>query len=276
MDIVKKNILSILCGVVAIAAIIAWFWPVGGMFDDAAGRPRRAAPRRTHDVETLRTAAAQAAVARARGATPSSRCSTASPTKRSSRRAAEDQGADRAEQPDARDGHEAQRPPAAAAPGRCRCPPRSARTDVPAAVLPRAGAHREGVRDRPAQAARRPRARRSPKSSRRSAQKIWDEKYNPRVIVIGGDNNLDQVTEEFYAEVQDLPEREQQKRASEHLVYLDETSLPVSPSPDIDAGQAAVRHRDLVRPDGAVDHGGRGQRDQRGQPGLQEHPGIDR
>src|SRR5688572_708736 len=34
MGLVKKNIVSILCGVVAIAAIVAWFWPVGGMFAD--------------------------------------------------------------------------------------------------------------------------------------------------------------------------------------------------------------------------------------------------
>jgi hypothetical protein len=69
------------------------------------------------------------------------------------------------------------------------------------------------------------------------AQKIWDEKYNPRVIVIGGDNNLDQVQEEFFAEVQDLPEREYQKRADEHRVYLDETSLPVSPSANMMPGK---------------------------------------
>src|SRR5690348_7499465 len=31
MDIVKKNIVSILCGVVAILALVAIFWPVGGM-----------------------------------------------------------------------------------------------------------------------------------------------------------------------------------------------------------------------------------------------------
>src|SRR6185437_15679516 len=34
MEIVKKNILSILCGVVALIALIALAWPIGGMYDD--------------------------------------------------------------------------------------------------------------------------------------------------------------------------------------------------------------------------------------------------
>jgi hypothetical protein len=32
MEVIKKNLLSILCGVVAIAAVVATYWPVGGMF----------------------------------------------------------------------------------------------------------------------------------------------------------------------------------------------------------------------------------------------------
>ena len=36
MDIVKKNFLSILCGVVALAGIVIWFFPIGGMYDALA------------------------------------------------------------------------------------------------------------------------------------------------------------------------------------------------------------------------------------------------
>src|SRR5580658_11353493 len=32
LEVVKKNLLSILSGVVAIAAVVATYWPVGGMF----------------------------------------------------------------------------------------------------------------------------------------------------------------------------------------------------------------------------------------------------
>lgn len=36
MDIVKKNILSILCGVVALAGVVIWFFPISGMYDALA------------------------------------------------------------------------------------------------------------------------------------------------------------------------------------------------------------------------------------------------
>ena len=42
MEIVKKNVFSISCGVVALLALIAWFWPIGSMYgsfqDDLAKR----------------------------------------------------------------------------------------------------------------------------------------------------------------------------------------------------------------------------------------------
>ena len=38
MDIVKKNILSIICGVVILLAIVSLFWPIGGMIESAQKR----------------------------------------------------------------------------------------------------------------------------------------------------------------------------------------------------------------------------------------------
>ncbi|MDB5354902.1 MAG: hypothetical protein JWN24_1355 [Phycisphaerales bacterium] len=35
MEIVKKNMLSIISGVIALLAFVAWFWPIGGMFAEA-------------------------------------------------------------------------------------------------------------------------------------------------------------------------------------------------------------------------------------------------
>ena len=34
MEILKKHTLSLVCGVIAILAVVAWFWPIGGMYDD--------------------------------------------------------------------------------------------------------------------------------------------------------------------------------------------------------------------------------------------------
>ncbi len=34
MEIVKKNLLSISCGVIALLAFIAWFWPIGSLYSD--------------------------------------------------------------------------------------------------------------------------------------------------------------------------------------------------------------------------------------------------
>jgi hypothetical protein len=38
MEVVKKNLVSIICGVVAIIAILAVFWPISGMFEDLQQR----------------------------------------------------------------------------------------------------------------------------------------------------------------------------------------------------------------------------------------------
>src|SRR5687768_14540792 len=55
MDLVKKNMLSIVCGVIAIVAIVAWFWPIGPMFTSLqADLDARAAEYKK--VEDLRTA----------------------------------------------------------------------------------------------------------------------------------------------------------------------------------------------------------------------------
>jgi hypothetical protein len=38
MGVVKKNMVSIICGVIVLLAILAIFWPISGMFDDLRGR----------------------------------------------------------------------------------------------------------------------------------------------------------------------------------------------------------------------------------------------
>src|SRR4051794_2899599 len=55
MEIVKKNIASILCGVVAIAAVVAWFWPIGGMYSTLKADVDKS-KQQYDQVETLRKA----------------------------------------------------------------------------------------------------------------------------------------------------------------------------------------------------------------------------
>jgi hypothetical protein len=41
MDIIKKNLVSIICGVIALLAIGAVFWPISGMFEDLHTRAKK-------------------------------------------------------------------------------------------------------------------------------------------------------------------------------------------------------------------------------------------
>ena len=236
MDIVKKNLLSIVCGVIALAAIVAWFWPVGGMFGSLQS-DLDARAKTYQDVETLRTAQRKLPTVVLEGGASAEqamldrfpnekvvelgRQKTKSLTEQSNRMLATVTKLN-------------VRKPLLA--GSLPQPSPSARTAFPQKYFLELGLTEKGFETglpKRLSATRPP----FPEELQEMAQKIWDEKYNPRVIVIGGDNNLDQVTEEFYAEVQDLPEREYQKRAAENRVYLDEMSLPVSPSPNMMPGK---------------------------------------
>src|SRR5689334_13984370 len=56
MEIVKKNILSILCGVVALLALIAIFWPIGGMTQDLQAKVDKSKSDYYNKLTSLRTA----------------------------------------------------------------------------------------------------------------------------------------------------------------------------------------------------------------------------
>ena len=47
MEIVKKNIFGIVCGVIALLAVVSIFFPMGGMFDQL--RTKVAGSRQMHD-----------------------------------------------------------------------------------------------------------------------------------------------------------------------------------------------------------------------------------
>ena len=43
MELVKKNVVNIVCGLIAVLAMIAWLWPISGMYDSFKhGKRRRA------------------------------------------------------------------------------------------------------------------------------------------------------------------------------------------------------------------------------------------
>jgi hypothetical protein len=71
------------------------------------------------------------------------------------------------------------------------------------------------------------------------ADKIWEDQYRKRVIRIGPKDNYQAIAAEFLGGAQDLTVKEQKKRASEHKIYLDFTSLPVNPSIGGEVGPSA-------------------------------------
>src|SRR4051794_33735596 len=55
MEIVKRNIISIVCGVIALAAVIAFFFPVGGWYTDLAAKLKQRATVNDNITSILRT-----------------------------------------------------------------------------------------------------------------------------------------------------------------------------------------------------------------------------
>src|SRR5687768_4536153 len=55
MEMIKKNLVSILCGVVAIIAVVVWVWPVGAMMGDLQAKLEKS-KQDYNAIEALRTA----------------------------------------------------------------------------------------------------------------------------------------------------------------------------------------------------------------------------
>jgi hypothetical protein len=73
------------------------------------------------------------------------------------------------------------------------------------------------------------------------AQEIWDNNYKNRILLVAGQDNYQDVANQFTFEVvANLKEQEQRKRATSHMVYLDEFSLATSDA--IQPGRVPKKH----------------------------------
>jgi hypothetical protein len=224
METVKKNMLSIICGVVAIAAVVAWFWPVGPMYDhlksDLSARAKT-----YQDVDSLRTASRKLpALVLDGGEQPSLDHLPNEKVINAGKQATQkltEQSKRMLETVSKLNVH------TPLVPGTLPIAGSTARGQFPAAYFEALGATDRGFETglpKKLNATRPPFA----DELMEMANKIWDDKYNPRVVAIGNDNNLDSLRDEFLEEIRNLPDQERNKRADTHTVYLDETSLPLS------------------------------------------------
>ena len=230
MAIAKKNLVSILCGVVAIAAVVAWFWPVGGMYQ-ALAADVDASKQKYQQVESLHKQERKLPSLVLENAQQDpldrfpndkviavGREATKALTEQSKKMLTTVSDLN-------------VRTPLV--PGSLPRANSKARSDFPDAYLTHLGQTEQGWKTGL------PLAMRATEPPTREevedvAQKIWDEKFKVRIIRVGGQDNSQQVGDEFSAEVMELPVRERQKRANENLVYLDPDSMP--PSQDIQLG----------------------------------------
>lgn len=227
MELVKKNIASILCGVVALIAIVAWFWPVGGWFQDLQSKlDARAAAYK--EVENLRTAPRKlpTLVLEANEQANLDRFpnekvievgnKAVTALKEQSKRMLDTVSGRNVHQP--------------LVPGSLPRAVGQLAFDFVEDYLVTLGYGEKEWKDERSlpfqlRATRPP----SPEEITELAQKIWDEKYNVRVVQIGQQNNLAQIQQEFLDENWDLDVKERTRRSREYVMYLDDDSLPASP-----------------------------------------------
>jgi hypothetical protein len=237
MEIVKKNMFSIVCGVVAIVAIVAWFWPVGGMFDKLQSDVKARAA--TYDqVDNLRKAKRTLpSLVVEGGEQPVLGFLPNEEVIKAGKAAADKLTAQSKRMLDTVSNMNVRKP---LVPRSLPIAESGARASFAARYLAELGAIEQpapspevmgpGLPNFESGLPKRLNATRPPypEELMEMARKVWDDKYNSRVLAIGQDSNLDQLKDEFYEEVRTLPDRERQDRAKKHSVYLDETSLPVS------------------------------------------------
>lgn len=232
MDIAKKNIASLLCGVVAIVAIVALFWPVGGMYDGLQAHVDKS--KQTYSqVESLRNAPRKLPTLILEGdgeqltldRFPNQKVVAVGLDKTRALTEQSKKMLDTVSQLNVRE---------PLVPGTLPWARSQPRTEFPEIYLRELGQTELGWKTGLPLLLN---ATKPPTSDDITdvASDLWEKKFAIQVYDIGGTNNLTRVSDEFQLEIQDLPRREQEKRAREHVIYLDEDSLAVSS--DIQLGQ---------------------------------------
>lgn len=226
MEIVKKNLASILCGVVAIAAIVAWFWPIGGMYGTLKAEVDKSAAD-YKKVADLRTAPRKLPTLVLEG-NPEQAQLKSFPNEKVINAGKEKTAALTKQSKDMLQtvtGLNLHRP----------LVERSLPSPDPLAVQTFPGEYQKMLGLSPeGYAVGIPKllnATSPPTNEELTeiAQELWDTNYKNRILLVAGQDNYAEVSQQFtWDVVSNLKEQEQRKRAQNHMVYLDEVSLAAS------------------------------------------------
>jgi hypothetical protein len=223
MEIVKKNIASILCGVVAIAAVVAWFWPIGGMYSTLKANVDKS-KQQYDQVEQLRKAPRKLPTLVLEGnpeqaelkSFPNEKVIAAGKAKTAALTAQSKKMLETVTQLNI---HRLLVPDSLPNPN-----------STAAQVFPTAYLEALGLSDKGYETGipKMLNATSPPTNEELTeiAQDIWENNYKNRILLVAGQDNYQDVSNQFtYEVVANLKEQEQRKRAMNHMIYLDEVSL---------------------------------------------------
>jgi hypothetical protein len=233
MEIVKKNIASIVCGVVAIAAIVAWFWPIGGMYSTLKADVDKS-KQQYDQIEQLRKAPRKLPTLVLEGSPeqaelksfPNEKVIAAGKAKTAALTAQSKKMLDTVTQLNIH------RP---LVEGSLPSPSQLAAQVFPTAYMEKLGLSPKGYETGIPKLLN---ATSPPTNDELTeiAQDLWETNYKNRILLVAGIDNYQDVANQFtYDVVANLKEQEQRKRATNHMIYLDEVSL--ASSNDIQPGK---------------------------------------
>jgi hypothetical protein len=225
MDIVKKNILSILCGVVALVGVVVWFFPLGGMYDDLQKEVNGSKQLYT-EIESLRkqprslpNLVLEETERQQLGRFPNDKVIAAGKQATEAMKAQSDRMIGTVTDLNK---HELLVPGSLPVPRDGRTP-----IDFAQEYFARLGQGPDGW-DAGLPAALKATMPPTPEELEQKAQEVYDEKYATQIIQIGNTNNKEDVDAQFVNEMSELQDRERRRRAVENLIYLSPEGLPYS------------------------------------------------
>lgn len=226
MDIVKKNFLSILCGVIALVGVIAWFFPIGGMYADLDAKVKESASK-YDEVEGLRKASRVLPTLDLDGSPPKPLGRFPNDKVIEVGKKATDAMADQSKKMLATVSDKNVHVPLT--PDSLPRPKEQARLDFTYQYRDVLGLG-DGLWAVGLPAELKATIPPTAQQIEYAAQKLWADKFSPQVVEIGGQDNLPQITDQFLAEAKKLPNKVREAAALNYMIYLNEDALPVSPN----------------------------------------------
>ena len=226
MDIVKKNFLSILCGVIALVGVIAWFFPIGGMYAELDKKVKDSASK-YDEVESLRKATRKLPTLSLDGSAPQNLGRFPNDKVIEVGKKATDAMAAQSQKMLAtvsdKNVH------TLLTPNSLPRPAEQARLDFGYQYRDVLGLG-DGLWTVGFPAELRATIPPTPQQIEYAAQKLWADKFSPQVVEIGGQDNLAKISDQFLAEAKTLPNKVREAAALNYMIYLNEDALPVSPN----------------------------------------------